>query len=85
MTKRAPTSKLNDLRAQLAVIAEHAPQLRAAGVLQVSIDGVGAVLAPADPVPSSGPAPKPRPVYADPLEDPDTFAGGRVPGYKRED
>lgn len=83
MAAKKPTVSLEDA---LTAIAKHAPALRAAGVLQVSIDGqLGAVLAPAEPLPSSVPPPRPRPVHTDPLQDPDTFPGGRVPGYKRED
>jgi hypothetical protein len=83
MTKKPTRAALSPAEL-LTLIAERAPSLRAAGVLQVSIDGLGAVLAPDAPMPSSMPAPKPRPSYVDPLEDPDTFPTGRVPGYKRE-
>jgi hypothetical protein len=71
----------------LAMIREQAPSLRAAGVLELELDGWSVKLAP--PVPSqaadaadSPSAPMPD---LDPLNDPATWgmpAGTRPPGFK---
>lgn len=67
----------------LSLIAERAEALRKVGVLVVTVDGFSVQLAPwADPgQPDRSVA---EPTYADPLSDPATYPGGRVPGFERE-
>lgn len=70
-----------------AFIAAHADALRAAGVLQVELEGATFVLAPAPAIepdyPSAGPPAEPEP--ADPFDDPHTYGlGGRIPRFPRE-
>ena len=65
----------------LDLIEKHAPGLRKAGVLSVSIEGLSAQLAPAPievPAGNAEPAGEPG---ADPLQDPALYPGGIVPGY----
>lgn len=84
MTTKA--KKTESLAESLATLIAKAPALRAAGVLQVSTPELSAVLAPADPAPSSPPkASKAIPNYPNALDDPAAYPGGRVPGYQRED
>ena len=71
----------------LTLILQRVIELRQAGVTSLSIDGVFAItLGP--PAPSPGSAPKPEEMpwqHIDPLRDPSTYPGGRVPGFTRED
>lgn len=68
----------------LSILRDMAPALRAAGVRRFKIGDVEADLAPPDP-----PAPErtrndERTIeYDDPLDDPSTFGGGKVPGFER--
>ena len=66
------------------LLIRRAPELRAAGVLQFPLEGGPVVLAAAEPMPveratGGGEAFDP---LLDPLDDPMTFGGGPVPGYK---
>lgn len=85
--------------ALLDLVIDRAPRLRAAGVTHLQLDGFAVTLAPADaPLSTSAigidvqpsrrdddPADEDtgtrRP--GDPLGDPATYAGGRVPGFRR--
>lgn len=65
----------------LDLIERHAPALRKAGVLSISIEGLSAQLAPAPielPAGADVPAEDPG---ADPLHDPALYPNGVVPGY----
>lgn len=68
----------------LTLIAERAETLRKAGVLVVQVDGFSAQFAPwHDPgVPERERTTAEQ--YSDPLLDPATYPGGRVPGFERE-
>lgn len=69
----------------MSLIAERAPALIAAGVTSLSIDGFAVTLAPPPPVPANVPKPEESPrQHIDPLRDPSTYPGGRVPGFTRE-
>lgn len=66
----------------LATIAEHAPELRKQGVTKVEVEGVSFELLPAEPeseAPVSAVSDEPQP-EPDPLHDPWTFGGRKVPG-----
>jgi len=75
-------------------VAEHlidlliarAPALIAAGVTSLAIEGMSATLSP--PAPVAAAAPEAKPVarqHVDPMRDPSTYPGGKVPGFTRED
>jgi len=69
-------------------ISERAASLRAAGVLQVELEGASFVLAPPQPTEPEYAAPDAPDGYtepADPFDDPHTYGlGGRVPAFPRE-
>lgn len=67
------------------LITSRAPALIAAGVTELEIDGFAVKLSA--PPPAATPVAKAAPVrqHVDPLQDPSTYAGGRVPGYTRDD
>lgn len=70
----------------LTLLVERAPALRKAGIQHVSIEGLSATLAPPELDPANVPKPKPqRTPHPDPLRDPDTYPGGRVPGFELDD
>ena len=72
--------------ALIDVIIRRAPELIAVGVISLSIDGLSATLAkpaPVAPPPDRGPPP-PR-QHIDPLRDPSTYPGGKVPGFTRDE
>jgi hypothetical protein len=77
-----PTKKLTAAET-LTLIADRAEALRKAGVLVVQVGEFSAQLAPwNDPgQPDRSPAEQ---TYSDPLLDPATYPGGRVPGFERE-
>jgi len=70
----------------LDLLVARAPGLIAVGVTSVSIAGLSATLsAPPAPMPANA---KPQQIaksHIDPMRDPATYPGGRVPGYTRED
>lgn len=79
----APKSSAAEL---LELLIARAPALIAAGITSVSIEGLSATLAA--PPPAAGAAPKAQPVakqHINPMRDPSTYPGGRVPGFTRED
>lgn len=65
----------------LAAIAKSAPDLRAAGVLEVTVDGVSFKLDRPDPEQNEQQG---NGFIADPLKDPSTF-GGVLPGFRRRE
>lgn len=68
---------------KLALLTEHAPGLRRAGVRSLTVGDVTVTLAPPDVEP--GPRGEAY-VSTDPLSDPDTYGfSGRIPGFTRED
>lgn len=67
----------------LTLIADRAEALRKAGVLVVQVDGFSAQLAPWTE-PGQPDRSVAEPTYSDPLLDPSTYPGGRVPGFERE-
>lgn len=77
------------LRALLAVLVEQSEALRAAGVLEVELDGFRVTLAPHQPGPDladllGGQEPAEAPPSADPMDDARTFGtDGRLPGFPR--
>lgn len=69
----------------LTLLEARAEGLRRVGVLVVAIDGFSAQLAPwSAPSQPERPA-APEPTYSDPLYDPATYPGGRVPGFDLDD
>jgi hypothetical protein len=79
---------MKDLAAQLAILAEHAPRLRAAGIQHLKVADLELVLAPPDPSPvielGAADAEEPRGV----LDDASTYGlpeDADVPGFKRPD
>lgn len=70
------------------LIVARASALRAAGVLQLELDGATFVLAPPAPIEPDYPydADPPRPDPADPFDDPHTYGlGGRVPAFPHDE
>jgi len=72
--------------ALLDLLIKRAPALIAAGVTSVQIEGLSATLSPppAPPPLNAKPQPVAKP-HIDPMRDPSTYPGGRVPGFTRED
>jgi hypothetical protein len=68
---------MDDLEAQLKLIAKYAPDLRKAGVTAAAIGDIEIELAPPDPEPQPA-APKTTEAPDDPLKDSATF-GGKIP------
>ncbi len=80
MAARKPTP--SDI---LTLIADRAESLRKAGVLVVQVGDFSAQLAPwTEDAPASTTRDAER-EYSDPLHDPSTYPGGRVPGFDRPD
>lgn len=74
----------NHVAELLDLLIAKAPALIAAGVTHVSVSGMSADLT--SPPQSIVVAPQSNPpVFLDPLNDPATFPGGRVPGFRREE
>lgn len=73
-----------ELSEAIDLILARAPALIAAGVTSVSTPGFSITLAPPPPPAAVVPPPPPAKVFTDPLSDPSTFPGGRVPGFRRE-
>lgn len=70
----------------LDLILARAPALIAAGITSVSIDGLSATLArPAPAAPAHVDRPKPPRGHIDPMRDPSTYPGGKVPGFTRDE
>lgn len=68
----------------LTLIADRAPQLREAGVLELTVDGVTVRLAPYEPPPAQPRREEAAVEDPDPLNDPATFGRiGRAPGFDR--
>lgn len=68
------------------LLVKRAPDLRAAGVASLAVDGVSVTLLPPDPRPADEwVEPPPQPEPRDPLSDPDTYAGGVVPTIDQTD
>jgi hypothetical protein len=67
----------------VALLEQHAPRLRDAGVLSIQVDGAGATFAPAPP-PKVDLQAAAQPATSDPLDDPALYQGGAVPGYELE-
>ncbi|MGE5802953.1 MAG: hypothetical protein ACM358_11925 [Gemmatimonadota bacterium] len=81
-TKNAPHPDPTGL---LELVIRRAPAMLAAGITHLSIDGFSVTLSPPPP-----PAPnvKPEPIaksHIDPLRDPSTYPGGKVPGFTRDE
>ncbi len=69
------------------LITKQAPALIKAGITSLSIDGFAVTLAPPAPQEPDGEVPKAAaspPPHINPLKDPSTYPGGRVPGFTRE-
>lgn len=69
-----------DLHIILECIEDHAPKLREAGVLRVSVQGVQFEIAPAE---YFGAQEDPGDAPIDDLSDPEMWPGGIVPGFER--
>lgn len=69
----------------LDLLIDRAPKLREAGVLRVQLEGLLSFeLAPVAPEIDDGEDRQPENYeHSDPLQDPATFPGGHVPGFRR--
>lgn len=67
----------------LDLLIDRAPKLREAGVMRVELEGLCLVLAPPEQMLDDREERDEDIEHADPLQDPATFPGGRVPGYRR--
>jgi hypothetical protein len=75
-----------DAAAMLDLLIDRAPALIAVGVTTLEIEGLSVTLQ--RPAAAMTALPKAEPVakqHTDPLRDPSTYPGGRVPGFTRED
>jgi hypothetical protein len=69
--------------ALLDLLIDRAAALHAAGVTSITIDGLSATLAAPAP-PASTPVAEPdEGPHIDPMYDPATYPGGRIPGFTR--
>jgi hypothetical protein len=74
------------LRQRLRVLVQEAPALIAAGVTSLRVGDIEATLAPPPAKPENLPkARAPARQHIDPLRDPSTYPGGRVPGFTRDE
>lgn len=81
-----PASDAELLRQRLRVLAEQAPALIAAGVTSLRVGDFEATLAPPPAAPAALPKSRvPARQHIDPLRDPSTYTGGRVPGFTRDE
>lgn len=79
-------SSARDLDQIISTLVGRAPELRAAGVLSLTLGDLTVALAPAEPVAAEPRAPRERVEEepADPLSDPATFGfRNAVPGFPR--
>lgn len=67
----------------VALLEQHAPRLREAGVLSIQVDGCAASFTPPPP-PALDTKGDGQPETGDPLDNPALYSGGRVPGYALE-
>jgi hypothetical protein len=75
-----------NVEAVIAVIVTRAPALIAAGVTELTLEGFTVRLAPPPPAKTDAAPAKPVPrAHPDPLQDPATFPGGRMRGFKRDE
>lgn len=65
----------------LELLIERAPQLRRAGVTRIALEGCTVDLAPVEP--AAVHVPEEEAELLDPLDDPRTFPGGRMPTFQR--
>jgi len=70
--------------ALLDLVIARAADLHAAGITSLSLDGIAVTIA-APPVKPDAPedAAPPAEAHTDPLNDPSTYPGGKVPGFTR--
>jgi hypothetical protein len=67
------------------LLVKRAPELVAAGINQLDFAGLSVHIAARPPQAlETAPAPLPSTQHSDPLSDPATFPGGRIPGFTRE-
>ena len=85
-----PPAKKPTPAALLDLLISNAAALHAAGITSLTLDGLSVTLtAPPSPPPpprAKGKAddePAPGQSYVDPLNDPSTYPGGRLPGFTR--
>jgi hypothetical protein len=71
---------VTDLDAILATIIRRAPELRTAGVVTLTVDGVTLALREPDTAAPVADDPTPEPAL---IDDPDTYPTGKVPGFER--
>lgn len=86
MTLGATTTTSPSLEAKIKVVLRYADQLRASGINTMSVDGVHLTFTPpAGELPAITSDAREESVdqYGDPLNDPDLFPGGRVPGFEK--
>lgn len=69
--------------ALIDLIIARAPALLAAGVTSLSVDGFTVTLSLPPPAAADVPAPAPPTQHIDPMQDPATFQGGKLPGFVR--
>lgn len=80
MAYHPATAELIDL------LIDRAPKLIAAGITSLSIEGMSATLSKPAPAPASIAPPKPiARQHIDPMRDPSTYPGGKVPGFTRDE
>ncbi len=75
---------INERQESINQLIANAHKLRAAGVLSLNVNGMAVTLAPAPPAPLPIEHAEIVPEYADPLDDPATYAGGRVPKFTND-
>lgn len=77
-------AKKPDAAALVDLMIARAADLRAAGITSLSLDGIAVTLAAAAPEePEAEPGDDSPPEPIDPLNDPSTYPGGKVPGFTR--
>lgn len=87
MGKVIQTAGAQDLAGLIDLLVKRAPDLIAAGVSQLDYAGASIRFAAQPPLQIGSDVPAPSPAvtqHIDPLSDPATFQGGRIPGFRRE-
>lgn len=75
-----------ELKKLLRAFLEVVPELRSGGVTHIAVPGVvDAHLAAAEPAATPEAKAEPEPTSSDPLYDPDTYPGGKMPGRATRD
>ena len=76
----------SELDTLISTLVKRAPELIAAGVTSISLGELSATLERPPPAPPQQIEKRPAPRdHVDPMRDPSTYVGGKVPGFTRDE